>query len=156
MSSKFLFYLERYSPIAGSLLSFLVLIKFNISVQEAHIPQIASAFFTIYAVLLGFISASLSIFFSIQDRKFIKTMKSSGAFKAIIKYHYCSIIWCMCAILIAFTVTISTGNEAIFNCAFVSKILISIGIGAMLSFLRVTYLLCRVLSLDSSDTPSRR
>jgi len=150
MYSKFNLFIERNGPIAVSLLSFLLLNLFRIYVQEIHIPQIANAFFTIYAVLLGFISASLSIFFSIQDRKFIKSLKTSGAFKAIIKYHYKAIIWCICALLIAFIVTISTGNKAIFDCKIIGRILVSIGIGAMLAFYRVAYMLCKVLSLDSS------
>lgn len=150
MFNRIMHYFERWYPFAGCFGTFLILHLRGISLPEVYAPQVANAFFTIFAVLLGFISASLSIFFSIQDRKFIKTLKTSGAFGGIIKYHYRSMLWCFTAIFLAFITTVSTGKEAVFECSLVGKLLMAIGFGAMLSFFRVSHMLCMVLSLDSA------
>lgn len=114
----------------------------------AHSQHIASAFFTIFSVFFGFIAASLSILFSIQDKRFVKTLKSAGTFSIILKYHIRACLLNFLAIACAFLTTLSDGEFPLFDIVVASKIMISVGVWAFFASIRVVHMLSIVLGLD--------
>lgn len=143
---------EKYYPLAGAMIAYASLHKNGVPIPEVYATPISGAFFSIFSVLFGFVAASLSIFYTIQERKSIKTLKTSGAFRKIISYHFFAAMWCIAALAMAFIVTLSVGQDAIFSCKISTWAMLSIGVGALLASFRVIHMLYLTLSLDSTQT----
>lgn len=110
--------------------------------------DLANAFFIIFSICCGFISTSLSILFTLQDRRSVKSLKSSGAFKDIISFHWRALLWCFIAILGAFGVLLAQSYSGQASPYF-GYGMISVGIGAVLAVFRVIHLFVRILQLNN-------
>lgn len=103
-------------------------------------------FFVIFSIFCGFISTSLSILFSLQDRRSVKKMKDSYAFYEIVSYHWWAIIWCAAAIAMAFIMLFSPKLQFVgVTCL---DVMFGVGLGACFAVHRVIYFFVRILQLD--------
>lgn len=153
MSNRPSYYIEKYTPISVCLLTLFLIIIFPTTRLWAHGAVLANAMITFFSISFGFIATSLSIMFSIQDRKFVKSLKSSGAFRQIIDYHWSAILWSLLSVFVAILFLLSDGNN-VNDISNTSKTMLSaalsIGFGSACSSLRVVYFHWRIVVDDSS------
>ncbi len=141
--------LENIYPLLSGIIVFLLLLWGEIDFSLETLRQLSNAFFVLFSISCGFISTSLSIFFTLQDRRVIKSLKTSNVFYEIISYHWKAIIWCFFALFLAFLIAIFPELKVFdlplgyFMCAF--------GFSAVLAIYRVISLFMRVLMLDKSS-----
>lgn len=138
--------IEKYTPIILSVIVLCVLLymEFNLAVDVRK--TISNELITMFSIFFGFISSSLSILCSMQDKDFIKGMKTTGAYSEIIEYHWKAIFASSISIVIAFFSTLSC--DWYFLTDFIDEILLSVSIGAFASILRVVYLFKQTLSFS--------
>lgn len=139
-------FFERHYPSLGCCLGICLLYLYPFVITEPQAQALCNAFFTIFSICCGFISTSLSILFSLQERQSIKILKTSGAFSEIIDYHWMAIFWCLLSIVSAFIV-IFLPKSSVLDCSIVN-IMLAIGFGGLLAVYRLIHLLVRVLRLE--------
>lgn len=137
---------ENWYPTVVCLGVLIVLRSMPQTVDSVAISSIINAFFVIFSIFCGFISTSLSILFSLQDRRAIKKMKDSNAFYEIIVFHWRAILWCAAAIIMAFAMLFSPKFSFLgVTCL---DVMFSVGVGACSAVYRVIYFFVRILQLD--------
>lgn len=140
--------IEKYAPSSGATACLLGLL-FHVSAWDSVFAREASnAFFVIFSISCGFISTSLSILFTLQDRRAVKSLKTSGAFRDIVSYHWRAILWCLTAIIFALLFLLTQYYFKELNCLS-GQVMFSAGCGAFLAVLRVVYLFVKVLQIDN-------
>lgn len=144
MSKKF----EEHYPLLGCGIGIGLVWLCPFDFTEPKTQALCDAFFTIFSIFCGFITTSLSILFSLQERQSIKILKTSGAFSEIIDYHWKAIIWSLVAIVIAF-IALFLPTYSILGRPLVGFML-AIGFGGLLAVCRLIHLLVRVLKLEAT------
>lgn len=147
-----LYFLERWHPALFFWAALLAQIFFKFTITQDKITGTANALLTIYAIILGFVSTAISILFSVQDRKFMRTLKTSGAYHEIIKYHWSAMRWCFIVVLISITIVIIGDNSVLtsWQKCLMFKLVMSTAIGAMMATFRVMHLFQKIVMRDSS------
>lgn len=137
---------EKLYPALGGFIFLSWIYYKNPQLDSALVSTISNAFFIIFSICFGFISTSISILFTLQDRMSVKTLKTSNAFYEIITFHWKAILACFLSISSAIMVSIFP-SFVIFGCQLVF-IMLSFGTCAVLSVFRVIYMFVRILQLD--------
>jgi len=144
--------LERWGPLGGTFLAWLTLALLRPSIDIELFKDISNIYTVFFSVASGFIATSLSILFTVQDKDFIRSLKTSNAFYEIVDYHWKALGWSVFAILSAFIPIIMRqsliGQKLDTPYNYKLLLCIATGVGAFLAVLRVTYLFGYTLRLD--------
>lgn len=145
MSHSKEYYFERFIPEACFIIV-LTLTYIYSDIIPVNTKDLSGSFAAIFAVFVGFITTSISIFFSAQDKQFIKSMKSSGSFAMIVSYHHMAIMWCSVAVVASLVCTVFCDNCS--NNNFVTAIkgvMFSTSFAAFVSMVRVGYFYKKII-----------
>lgn len=140
---------EQGYPFAGFIIVLGGLMLNPLDITASQIKDLSNAFFIIFSISCGFTSTSLSILFTLQDRRPVKILKTSNAFYEIIDFHWRAIAWTFIAILSAFGVVLFPKFQIL--TVRIEYLMLAGGTGAILAVHRVILLFVRVLQLDKAS-----
>jgi len=148
MSHSLGYVFERYVP-ELFFLSTVVLAYLFPENMPGNTKDLATSFAAIFAVFLGFITTSISIFFSAQDKPFVKSMKTSGAFSMIVNYHHLAIIWCSIAVFVSLVCTVICQDcEHNSIGMYIKTTMFATSAAAFISMVRVGYFYKKIILID--------
>lgn len=98
-------------------------------------------FFEHIFIFAGFLTTSISILYSIQDKDFIKIAKTSGAYQDLLKLIYKTIGWCVLSIVAVIIAKLITADS-------VKLIPLSICFGALSAVILAGFLFIKLMCLN--------
>lgn len=137
-------FIEKYIRIVVFALSFTVLFFMRNIIDANTIDNLLYGFLNITSIFAGFLTASVVVMISEQNKEFIKIAKTSGAYQMLLRYIYVAIIYCVISIILV-----------VFAKLFVFDILklfaLSVCFGSFASALLAEFLFVKLMKLNSEE-----
>lgn len=137
-------FIEKYTWIVVITITFSFLYFIRDELKVDTLNDLLTCFLNIFSIFIGFLTVSLSVLFSTQDKEFIKIAKTSGAYQQLFRYIYIAIAYCILAILLVISSKLLAFD--------VLKIFsLSVCFGSFSSALLAGYLFVMLMECNSSD-----
>jgi len=99
--------LERWYPFLTGAVATALLWTLNDDLKKTIATDLVVPILTLLPIIIGFLIASLTLLYTIQDTSDIKRLKSSSAFKRLVDYHVAGIGLGSVAALLALAVLVT-------------------------------------------------
>lgn len=132
---------EKHAGIIVFIIAIVVLFLLKNKLCITKIENSLTDFLNIFSIFAGFLTTSISILYSIQDKDFIKIAKTSGAYQDLLKLIYKTIGWCVLSIVAVIIAKLITADS-------VKLIALSICFGALSAVILAGFLFIKLMCLN--------
>ena len=132
---------EKHAGIIVFIIAIIVLFLLKNKLCITKIENSLTDFLNIFSIFAGFLTTSVSILYSIQDKDFIKIAKTSGAYQDLLKLIYKTIGWCVLSIVAVIIAKLITADS-------VKLIALSICFGALSAVILAGFLFIKLMCLN--------
>nr|DAP84355.1 MAG TPA: hypothetical protein [Caudoviricetes sp.] len=138
-------FIEKYIGITVIAIAFAILYYLKEKLPLDKINVSLTDFLNIFSIFAGFLTTSISLLFSIQDKKFIKIAKTSGAYQQLLKYIYTTIAYCV--VSISFVIF-----AKLISCDIFKILSLSVCFGSFAKVVLVGFLFIKLMECNSSES----
>ena len=132
---------EKHAGIIVFIIAIIVLFLLKNKLCITKIENSLTDFLNIFSIFAGFLTTSVSILYSIQDKDFIITAKTSGAYQDLLNLIYKTIGCCVLSIVAVIIAKLITVDS-------VKLIALSICFGALSAVILTGFLFIKLMCLN--------